>query len=94
MSYNDFCRLEPHEFIAVCNQFGRFCNNSQREDWERMRILAAVTIQPYVKINPENLLPLPWDKEKDDKEKEPEKPKTIEERKAVFERLKKKFAND
>lgn len=39
----------------------------ERGEWERMRILASFVIAPYSKkgsnINPEKLLPLPWDKE-------------------------------
>lgn len=35
-------------------------------DWERMRLLATITIQPHLakgkRITPEKLLPLPWDK--------------------------------
>ncbi len=34
--------------------------------WERTRTLAAIAIQPHVKkkITPKQLLPLPWDKKK------------------------------
>jgi hypothetical protein len=35
-----------------------------RGEWERMRMLAAITIQPHVKgkMTPERLLPFPWEK--------------------------------
>lgn len=37
-------------------------------DWQRMRILATLTIQPHLakgkKVTPEKLLPFPWDKKK------------------------------
>ena len=35
----------------------------QHEAWERMRILATITIQPHVKnhLTPASLLPFPWD---------------------------------
>ena len=34
-----------------------------RGEWERMRTLATITIQPHCKnrLTPEKLLPLPWD---------------------------------
>lgn len=37
-----------------------------REAWERTRILAAICIQPHVKkrVTPKQLIPLPWDKKK------------------------------
>lgn len=37
-----------------------------RYEWERMWLLATVTIQPHVKsrLKAEMLLPLPWDKAK------------------------------
>ena len=33
------------------------------DQWERMRLLATITIQPHVKgkVTPERLLPFPWD---------------------------------
>lgn len=39
---------------------------AERSAWERMRIAAAVGIQPHVKsrITPQELIPLPWDTEK------------------------------
>lgn len=40
------------------------------DSWERMRLLAAITIQPHCKnrIRKEQLVPLPWDKKnKDDR---------------------------
>jgi hypothetical protein len=37
----------------------------ERMEWERMRLLAAITIQPHCKkkMTPERLLPLPWDRD-------------------------------
>lgn len=44
-----------------------------RADWERMRLLACIMIQPNLKrgkkITPEKLLPLPWDKKQTGKGK-------------------------
>lgn len=59
---------------------------AERSAWERMRIAAAVDIQPHIKkrITPRELLPFPWDKE--------DKPKPVilskeEDRKRVQELL-------
>lgn len=37
-----------------------------RGEWERIRMAAAILIQPHIrrKITPEKLLPLPWDRKK------------------------------
>lgn len=36
-------------------------------DWERMRLLAAISIQPHIKkkITAQKLVPLPWDRKKE-----------------------------
>ena len=41
-------------------------DNRQQGEWERMRLLAAIVIQPHVKkkLTPEKLLPLPWDRKR------------------------------
>lgn len=64
LSYDDFCRLTPDEFNAVCRAYGNQEQAQYKDNWERMRILAAVTIQPHVKskLTPQKLLPLSWDK--------------------------------
>ncbi len=37
-----------------------------QNNWERMRMLASIVIQPYSKkrITPSGLLPFPWEKQK------------------------------
>jgi len=39
-----------------------------KDNWQRMRLLAAIVIQPHLdkrhRITPEKLLPFPWDKSK------------------------------
>ena len=64
LSYDDFCRLTPDEFNAVCKMYSDQEQTQYKDNWERMRILAAVTIQPHVKskLTPQKLLPLSWDK--------------------------------
>lgn len=34
-----------------------------KDDWERMRMLAAIVIQPHLKrkVTPQKLLPFPWE---------------------------------
>lgn len=48
---------------AVCRSFVEVEEQRTRDEWERMRLLATMTIQPHVKnrLKPDKLLPLPWD---------------------------------
>lgn len=64
IGYDDFCRLTPEEFRAVCAASAASREALQRDGWERARQLAAISIQPHVrrKITPRQLMPLPWDK--------------------------------
>lgn len=64
MSYDDFCRLTPDEFEQVCKAFAERHENNEQAEWERMRMLATITIQPHVKnkITPDKLLPFPWER--------------------------------
>ncbi len=45
---------------------------ANRSEWERMRLLGAITISPHVRksISPDKLLPLPWDAEVSKKSRE------------------------
>ena len=53
------------EFAQVCRKHRESEEEQERMHWERMRLLAAITIQPQCKkkITPEKLLPLPWDRD-------------------------------
>lgn len=64
LSFSDFCSLTPSEFAEVCKHQRGHEEDLERSRWERMRLLAAITVQPHCKkkITPERLLPLPWDK--------------------------------
>ena len=63
LSYDDFSRLYFDEFEAVYRQWHSHEDNRARGEWERMRLLATITIQPHCRkrITPTRLLPLPWD---------------------------------
>ena len=87
LSYDDFCRLTFIEFEKICKAYNDEADRTFRSSWERMRILAAINIQPYCKstVSPQKLLKFPWDKEE---KKSKLCPKSSKER---FEYLVKKF---
>lgn len=66
LSYDDFCRLSPDEFNSVCKVYLDQEQAQYKDKWERMRMLACITIQPHVKnkLTPQKLLPLSWDRKK------------------------------
>ena len=49
LSLADFCALTPAEFRSVCASWGRHNEGLEQGSWERMRLLATITIQPHVK---------------------------------------------
>lgn len=55
--------LTPEEADAVCHSYNEAEEQRDRGAWERMRMLAAITIQPHVKkrISPKNLIQFPWE---------------------------------
>lgn len=63
MAVADFCALSPDEFTAACQARRREREADTRDAWERMRLLAAIDVQPHVRrrLTPRQLLPLPWD---------------------------------
>ena len=63
LRYEDFCDLTPDEFTHIYRAYSKEREAQYKDNWERMRILAAITIQPYVKkgLTPHGLLPFPWD---------------------------------
>ena len=64
MRLDDFCRLSPEEFSSVSEAYSHNQEQRVEDSWERMRLQAAITIQPHCKnrIRKEQLVPLPWDK--------------------------------
>lgn len=77
MSYEDFCRMTPEEFGQVYKAHADYTGNACKDGWQRMRTLAAITIQPHVKsrVTPRQLLPLPWDTEETGRAATPPVPK-------------------
>lgn len=53
----------PEEFNAICRAYNSERDSLYRNEWERMRMLATITIQPHLKkkITPGVLLPFPWE---------------------------------
>ena len=56
-------RLTPEEYRHVVDAWKDARESLQRDSWERMRIGAAIGIQPWVKkkVTAQELVPLPWD---------------------------------
>lgn len=65
MSREDFCACTPREFEEAARSFRQWHEAQRRDEWERMRLLACITVQPHVKgrVTPQGLMPLPWDNE-------------------------------
>ena len=65
MSRSDFCACTPSEFAAAVKSWRETEESRRRDAWERMRLLALMTVQPHVKqrLSPSKLMPLPWDGE-------------------------------
>lgn len=65
LRYDDFCDLTPDEFSYIYRAYSEEREAQYKDNWERMRMLAAITIQPYAKkgMTPHKLLAFPWDTE-------------------------------
>ena len=89
LAYDDFCRLTPDEFEAVCDAWHDDREHTLHDEWERMRLLATITIQPHVKgkLSPQRLLPFPWEWEKTKKTSLEDRPVTREEDRRRLEAL-------
>ena len=66
MPYNDFCALTPEEFSHIYKAYSEERTAQYQDSWERMRMLAAITIQPYVKkgLTNDYILACPWEEKK------------------------------
>ena len=63
LSLTDFCCLTIDEWNEVHKAWIDRENQMQQAEWERLRTLATITIQPHCrkKIQAKQLLPFPWD---------------------------------
>lgn len=64
MSFEEFCACDFDEFEHITRAWHSMIDEQNRDDWERMRILATICIQPHTKkkLTPKQLIPLPWDR--------------------------------
>lgn len=67
ISLDDLCRLTIHQFVCARDAWTEEREDSERCRWERMRTLAAITVQPHTRrrVTPRALLPFPWDRTRD-----------------------------
>lgn len=63
MSVPDYEHATPGEFTAILAQWREHNERREQAEWERMRLLATMVMQPHCKgrLKPEKILPLPWD---------------------------------
>ncbi|MEG1159985.1 MAG: hypothetical protein RSC78_04075 [Acidaminococcaceae bacterium] len=58
--------MDFEEFAAIYNAYAEQRDTDFKDKWQRMRLLATMTIQPHLdkrhKVTPEKLLPFPWEK--------------------------------
>ena len=66
MSFDDFCLCSFGEFESIYKAWREYTDGTMHDAWERMRISAAIAVQPHThkKIIPRQLIPLPWDNKK------------------------------
>lgn len=62
----EFDSLMPEECAAIFKAARKGEESRLHDEWERTRILATLFVQPYLKktAKPEEILPFPWDKPK------------------------------
>ena len=66
MPLETFRRLTLPQIRACLRAWGDQREAEARRDWETMRTLGCMIIQPFVKgsVDPRKALPLPWDSER------------------------------
>lgn len=66
LKLDDVRRLNFEEFELIVEEWNQAMEREHHDAWERMRMLATITIQPHTKkrIEPRSLLPFPWEKKK------------------------------
>lgn len=63
MRLDDLRRLTVGEFEESVRQWMEKEEAKYHDEWERMRLLATISMMPHTKkhVTPHGLLPLPWD---------------------------------
>lgn len=86
LSYNDFYALTPRSFTNIINGLRNRQYAESKERWEQIRYLFYASLKPHLKGNPSlrSLMPLPWDNETEDLEKETENLISPDEAEAVL----------
>lgn len=64
ISLPDFRQLTPGELEAALRAHREREELRRRDDWERMRLLAVMVMQPHCRkrLSPGKLLPFPWER--------------------------------
>ena len=63
MALTEWQTLSPNEWTATAEAYNKAEEQHFRTEWERMRMLATISVQPHVKnrLTPSRLLPFPWE---------------------------------
>lgn len=91
MGYSDFLGMDSDDFAAVARAYAEREESRERGEWERMRLLAAIAVQPHCRqtVSPSRLLPFPWDA--DAAPRNPAKPMDARERRARMDAARRKL---
>lgn len=68
MSFQDFCLYTVGELEWIFHYHRESREQMERQEWERMRLHAVMTMQPHCRnrLRAEWLLPFPWDHRADE----------------------------
>lgn len=80
MTPADFDRLTPEEFGAIYESWYKSGESDVRRSWEQTRFLGMCMLAPYSsnKLNPRDVLPLPWDDEEQTQQNQQQRPSRAE----------------
>ncbi len=89
--------MDFEEFAAVYKAYAEQRDTDFKDEWQRMRLLATIVIQPHLakgkKVTPEKLLPFPWDKKKTQKRGDKEQALTLQQQRERMAELVKKLGD-
>lgn len=73
MTEAEFEAMTPYRFALALRLYNKVKEEEQRERWELARVMVTTYANTYAKHpkKPEQLWPLPWDKEKKDNNNRP-----------------------